>query len=93
LQESAGPARRRKQTAPSPEGRFAPVCGAAPSTGSNTAINLVTTTGNATLIVCDGKPLLAADPWFGDEDPAYFGSWVLSHRIPRLATLIKTSYS
>ncbi len=56
-------------------------------------MNLVTTTGNATLIVYDGKPLLAADPWFGDEDPAYFGSWVLSHRIPRLATLIKTSYS
>jgi hypothetical protein len=46
-------------------------------------MNQVTTTGNATLIVYDGKPLLATDPWFGDEDPAYFGSWVLSHRIPR----------
>lgn len=43
----------------------------------------VATTGNATLLVYDGKPLLATDPWFGDEEPAYFGSWVLSHRIPQ----------
>jgi L-ascorbate metabolism protein UlaG (beta-lactamase superfamily) len=43
----------------------------------------VATTGNATIIAYDGKPLLATDPWFGDEDPAYFGSWVLSHRIPQ----------
>lgn len=43
----------------------------------------VATTGNATLIAYDGKPLLTTDPWFGDEEPAYFGSWVLSHRIPR----------
>jgi len=46
-------------------------------------MNKVTTTGNATLIVYDGGPLLTTDPWYGDEDPAYFGSWVLSHRIPK----------
>lgn len=39
-------------------------------------------TGNATIIAYDGKPVLATDPWIGDEEPAYFGSWVLSHRIP-----------
>lgn len=43
----------------------------------------VSTTGNATLVAYDGPPLLATDPWFGDEEPAYFGSWVLSHQIPR----------
>jgi hypothetical protein len=43
----------------------------------------VATTGNATLIVYDDRPLLATDPWIGDEEPAYFGSWVLSHRIPK----------
>ena len=43
----------------------------------------VATTGNATLIVYDDVPLLATDPWIGDEEPAYFGSWVLSHRIPK----------
>jgi hypothetical protein len=43
----------------------------------------VATTGNATIIVYDGTPLLASDPWIGDEEPAYFGSWVLSHRIPQ----------
>ena len=42
----------------------------------------VSTTGNATLIAYDDKPILATDPWFGDENPAYFGSWGLSHRIP-----------
>lgn len=42
----------------------------------------VTTTGNATLIAYDTKPILSTDPWFGDEDPAYFGSWILSHKIP-----------
>jgi hypothetical protein len=42
----------------------------------------VSTTGNATLIAYDDKPILATDPWFGDENPAYFGSWRLSHRIP-----------
>ncbi|MCX7365068.1 MAG: hypothetical protein NTV97_24990 [Alphaproteobacteria bacterium] len=43
----------------------------------------VTTTGNATMVVYDDKPLLVTDPWFGDEEPAYFGSWTLSHRIPK----------
>lgn len=42
----------------------------------------VSTTGNATLIAYDDKPILATDPWFGDQNPAYFGSWGLSHRIP-----------
>src|SRR5215475_14429665 len=42
----------------------------------------ISTTGNATLIAYDDKPILATDPWFGDENPAYFGSWGLSHRIP-----------
>lgn len=43
----------------------------------------VTATGNATLIAYDNRPVLCTDPWFGDEEPAYFGSWVLSHTIPR----------
>jgi len=43
----------------------------------------VTTTGNATLIAYDNRPILCTDPWIGDEEPAYFGSWVLSHTIPR----------
>jgi hypothetical protein len=43
----------------------------------------VTTTGNATIVVYDDKPLLVTDPWMGDEEPAYFGSWALSHKIPR----------
>lgn len=43
----------------------------------------VSTTGNATMVVYDDKPLLVTDPWFGDEEPAYFGSWTLSHRIPK----------
>src|SRR5580704_4006185 len=34
----------------------------------------VSTTGNATLIAYDDKPILATDPCFG--------SWGLSHRIP-----------
>jgi len=42
----------------------------------------VSTTGNATLIAYDDKPILATDAWFGDNDPAYFGSWRLTHRIP-----------
>ena len=43
----------------------------------------VSTIGNATLIAYDKKPVLATDPWFGDTDPAYFGSWVLSHVFPK----------
>ena len=42
----------------------------------------LTTTGNATIIAYDNLPILATDPWIGDEDSAYFGSWILSHRIP-----------
>jgi len=42
----------------------------------------VSTIGNAILIAYDDNPILATDPWFGDEKPAYFGSWGLSHRIP-----------
>ena len=43
----------------------------------------VATIGNATLIAYDDfVPILTTDPWFGDEDDAYFGSWTLSHEIP-----------
>ena len=43
----------------------------------------VDTIGNATLIVSEnGKPLLATDVWL-NENSAYFGSWSLSHVIPR----------
>ncbi len=42
----------------------------------------LSTIGNATLIAYDDQPILATDPWFGDIDPAYFGSWVCSHEIP-----------
>ena len=42
----------------------------------------VSTIGNAIVIAYDDNPILATDPWFGDENPAYFGSWGLSHRIP-----------
>ena len=43
----------------------------------------ISTIGNATLIAYDqGIPVLSTDPWFGDEDHAYFGSWTLSHSIP-----------
>ncbi|HMA72835.1 MAG TPA: hypothetical protein VKP67_15315 [Xanthobacteraceae bacterium] len=38
------------------------------------------TIGNATIIVHDGKPVLATDPWI--EGEAYFGSWTFSHEIP-----------
>jgi len=38
------------------------------------------TIGNATLIVYDGKPLLATDPWLGGS--CYFGSWTLPYEIP-----------
>lgn len=42
----------------------------------------IETIGNATLIAFDEKPVIATDPWF-DEHAAYFGSWGLSHRIPK----------
>ena len=38
------------------------------------------TVGNATLILHDGAPILATDPWLGG--PAYFGSWGLAREIP-----------
>ena len=38
------------------------------------------TIGNATVIVHDGAPVLATDPWV--RGSAYFGSWGLSHEIP-----------
>ena len=38
------------------------------------------TIGNATLILHDGKPVLATDPWISGG--AYFGSWGLSHDVP-----------
>ena len=41
----------------------------------------LTTTGNATAIVCENnKPIIATDPWLGDEDNAYFGSWNLTQK-------------
>ena len=42
----------------------------------------VKTIGNATLLAFDDAPVLVTDPWMGDVDPAYFGSWILSHEIP-----------
>jgi len=38
------------------------------------------TVGNATLILHDGAPILATDPWIVGS--AYFGSWGLAHEIP-----------
>jgi L-ascorbate metabolism protein UlaG (beta-lactamase superfamily) len=43
----------------------------------------LTTAGNATIIAYDNSPILATDPWIGDEDSAYFGSWILNHKIPQ----------
>lgn len=41
------------------------------------------TIGNATLIISENNiPILSTDPWF-DSDPAYFGSWLLSHEFPK----------
>jgi len=53
----------------------------------------LTTTGNATAIVCENnKPIIATDPWLGEEDDAYFGSWNLQYKIPtELKDLIKSS--
>ena len=38
------------------------------------------TIGNACLILHDGGPVLATDPWLSGT--AYFGSWILSHEVP-----------
>jgi len=43
----------------------------------------VKTVGNATLIAFDDLPILATDPWFGEEEEAYFGSWNLRYQIPK----------
>ncbi len=46
--------------------------------------NTLTSIGNATLIFKENNnPILSTDPWLGDEDPAYFGSWISSHEIPK----------
>jgi hypothetical protein len=54
----------------------------------------VKTVGNATLIAYEGVPVLATDPWFGDEDDAFFGSWGLSYGIPadERADIYKAKY-
>lgn len=39
------------------------------------------TIGNACLICYDNGPILATDPWI--EGGAYFGSWALSHEVPK----------
>jgi len=39
------------------------------------------TIGNATVICHDRVPVLATDPWLTGSP--YFGSWILSHRIPQ----------
>src|SRR5258708_16886629 len=38
------------------------------------------TIGNATLILYDGTPVLATDPWIDGD--AYFSSWGPTHEIP-----------
>ncbi len=44
---------------------------------------IIKTIGNATLLAYEAnKPILVADPWMGEEDEAYFGSWNLTHKIP-----------
>ena len=54
----------------------------------------VSTIGNATLIAYDKDPIIATDPWFGDSDPAYFGSWVSSHIFPNnfFQDVLKSKY-
>lgn len=42
----------------------------------------VKTIGNTTLVAYDNQRcVLATDPWMGEQDYAYFGSWSLSHVI------------
>jgi len=40
------------------------------------------TAGNAIFLAYDGACVLATDPWMGEEDEAYFGSWTLPWKIP-----------
>jgi hypothetical protein len=59
-----------------------PAGGAAVVTGED-AVSLdlgFETIGNATLIVHDGAPVLATDPWLAGD--AYFGSWCMTHVVP-----------
>ena len=53
----------------------------------------IKTIGNATLVAYDNKPILSTDPWL-HKDPAYFGSWVLSHKIPEeeFSNIIDSKY-
>ena len=55
----------------------------------------LTTIGNATLIAYDEKPILVTDPWLGEEDLAYFGSWCLTHFIPsqQKQEILKAEYA
>lgn len=39
------------------------------------------TIGNACILCHDHGPVLVTDPWL--DGPAYFGSWILSHRVPQ----------
>lgn len=50
------------------------------------------TIGNATLILHDGAPLLATDPWLSGD--AYFGSWKLTYEIPEAqrASILAAKY-
>ena len=41
------------------------------------------TIGNATFLAYEKDCILVTDPWLGEEDSAYFGSWNLSHKIPK----------
>ena len=43
----------------------------------------LSTIGNATLIAYEDKPILSTDPWICDEDPAYYGSWIGTNKIPK----------
>ena len=53
----------------------------------------IKTIGNATLTAYDDKPILSTDPWL-NNDPAYFGSWVLSYKIPdeEFTSIINSKY-
>ena len=50
------------------------------------------TVGNAILILHDGKPVLATDPWI--VGPAYSGSWTRAHEIPpeQMASILQCEF-
>ena len=63
----------------------------------------ISTIGNATLIAYDQHaPIISTDPWFGDEDDAYFGTFLdksaqilnrfLTNRNSRSRRLLKSLY-